>query len=297
MGGVRTAVWVGIQASRPSHLLLICGVYLLGAAIAVANGTPAATTPLVTGLLALILCSMSIHFANEYADYETDSLTERTPFSGGSGALPGATVSRQFVLWLGIGSLAAGGLVTGVLAIGGILPSPAVLLLVGATILGWQYSVGPLRLAWRGLGEVTNATLGGLALPVYGAAVIGGDLGVVALAAIPFALLVLLNLFATQWPDRKADAAVGKDTLAVRWSAGRLRLAYAGIAVAAGITLLALYGRVLPPTVVFGSLLIGPLVIWGWAGYTKRHVPWPTVSAMVGFAVVQFLGWLWVIQA
>jgi hypothetical protein len=32
----------------------------------------------------------------------------------------------------------------------------------------------------------------------------------------------------------------------------------------------------------------------GAAGYTRRHVPWPTVSAMVGLATVQLLAWCWI---
>jgi 1,4-dihydroxy-2-naphthoate octaprenyltransferase len=39
-------------------------------------------------LVVVLPVSASIHHADEYADYETDSLTRRTPFSGGSGALP-----------------------------------------------------------------------------------------------------------------------------------------------------------------------------------------------------------------
>lgn len=293
---VRTVAYVVVQTSRPSQLLLIAGVYLLGLVIAAANGvTPAESTALI-GLFPLLCCSASVHYANEFADAETDARTERTPFSGGSGALAETGLSRSVPLIAGLSSLAVGLTGAVILWASGWLSTQAVGLLFVIVVLGWQYSVRPLKLAWRGLGEVTNAALGGLALPVYGAAVVGGPLGTVALASVPFALVVLLNLFATQWPDRAADAAVGKRTLAVRWSRRRLRVVYGGIAVVAGVSLVGLYVVPSPPVVsgpvVLASLPVAPLVVWGAWGYTRRHVPLPTVAAMVSLAALQLLGWL-----
>jgi 1,4-dihydroxy-2-naphthoate octaprenyltransferase len=292
----RQLTWVLFKTSRPSQLLLILGVYLLGAKIAQANGAAMAISTLVAGAVPLVLGSASVHYANEYADYETDALTERTPFSGGSGALQQAGAPRSIPLRAGMMTLLTSALLAAALALTGWLETPALAVLTFSVVVGWQYSVGPLKLAWRGFGEVTNAALGGLALPVYGGAVLGGSLSDVALASVPFFLLVLLNLFATQWPDREADGAVGKDTLAVQWEPTRLQRVYGLVAVAAGVSLVALHPSVLPTAVVLASLPVAPLVLWGWWGYTRRHVPVPTVSAMVGLALFQFLGWCWVLQ-
>jgi 1,4-dihydroxy-2-naphthoate octaprenyltransferase len=43
----------------------------------------------------MIVVSISVHYANEYADHKTDALTERTKFSGGSGILPRGLVPRD----------------------------------------------------------------------------------------------------------------------------------------------------------------------------------------------------------
>ena len=177
------------------------------------------------------------------------------------------------------------------LAAAGLLDGLALSLLAAIAAFGWQYSVGPLRLAWRGLGELDNAALGGLALPAYGAAAVGGPTGRVAVVSVPFFLVVLLNLFATQWPDREADAAVGKRTLAVRWPRRRLRAAYTLVGVAAAGSLLALHPDPLPTPVALGSLVAVPPLVVGWAGYTSRRVPWPTVTGMVALAAGQFAGW------
>jgi 1,4-dihydroxy-2-naphthoate octaprenyltransferase len=276
-------------------LLLVVGVYLLGVAISAAGEAMLDRRRVALGAVPLLALAASVHYANEYADHETDAITEPTPFSGGSGALPGTGVSRRFVGVLAAGSLAVGLLAAAGLGFAGTLEQEALAVLVGATVAGWQYSLGPLRLAWRGWGEVTNAALGGLALPVYGAAVLGGSLARVALASLPFALLVLLNLFATQWPDREADAVVGKQTLAVRWSARRLRVTYTTVAVLAGVVVLALHPVVLPTPVVLASLPVAPLVCYAARGYTRRRLPWPSVTAMVGLAVLQFAAWAWLV--
>jgi 1,4-dihydroxy-2-naphthoate octaprenyltransferase len=289
-----TLVRVCWQASRPSQLVLVSGVYLLGGTVAAGLGATWQPATVALGLAPLLPLAASIHYANEYADVETDARTTRTPFSGGSGALPTTGLSRRVVLRAAVGTLLVGTSIALGLWLGGRLPTAALVLLGVGTVFGWQYSVGPLALAWHGLGELDNAALGGLVLPVYGAAVIEGPSPAVALAMGPFFLVVLLNLFATQWPDREADAAVGKETLAVKWSRRRLRRTYAAVALLAGSGVVALHPWLLPTPVAVSSAVIAPLLVVGARGYTRRRVPWPTVTAMVGLAAVQLLAWAWV---
>jgi 1,4-dihydroxy-2-naphthoate octaprenyltransferase len=296
MARPRTLARVLFETSRPSQLLLILGVYGFGVLVAAGAGTALSPRPILAGALALVPTAASVHYANEYADYETDALTDRTPFSGGSGALHRTGLAREVPLRAGAVSLSLGWTLTVGFVVAGVLPATAAALLAVITVFGWQYSVGPLRLAWRGWGELDNAALGGLVLPVYGGAVVGGPLGFVALASVPFFLVVLLNLFATQWPDRAADRRVGKRTLAVRWSPRRLRRVYAAVAVLAVASLLVLAGRIVPVPVALASLPAAPLVAYGAYGYTERRVPWPTVAAMVALLVLQSVGWLWTLR-
>ena len=295
MASLRTLLRVLFETSRPSQLLLILGVYFFGTKVAIAGGATLSVPAVVAGVAVLMPLSASIHYANEYADYETDALTARTPFSGGSGALQRTGLPQTVPLAAAVATLAIGAVLTIVFAAIELLSLAAVAILAVSVVLGWQYSVGPLKLAWRGLGELDNALLGGLLLPVYAAAVIDGPLGFVALAAVPFFLLVLLNLFATQWPDREADRQAGKRTLAVRWSPRRLRYSYVTIALLAAVSLAFLATYLLPTVVVVASLPVAPLVGWGAYGYTRRRVPWPSVSAMVGLLILQTAGWCWLL--
>jgi 1,4-dihydroxy-2-naphthoate octaprenyltransferase len=281
-----------VRMSRPDHLLLVAAVYLLGATIAVAHGAAAEPGALVGGLCALLPVAASVHYANEYADHETDALTERTPFSGGSGAIPTLDLDPDLAHRAALATVALGTVATAAHLLAGLIGPVAVAVLAGIALFGWQYSVGA-ALAWRGLGEVDNAALGGLALPVYGYAVLRGTVTVdVVLACLPFFAAVFVNLLATQWPDRQADGTVGKDTLATRWPPRTLRRLYlAGAAVAVGSPPLLALGGVLPWPVAAASVAVAPLLAWGAAWYTRRRSPLPTVAAMVGMAVLQLAAW------
>ena len=277
--------------SRPSQLALIALVYVLGAVIAVARGGDFDRFAAVAGLAVLLPIAASVHYANEYADHETDAITVRTPFSGGSGALQETGLPRRVALRAAFGALGvaiAGGIVG---LDHGMAPS-SLLLLATIAVLGWSYSLPPGSFVWRGFGEPVNAVLGGIVLPLYGYTVQTGQFALApVLACLPFALVVFVNLLETHWPDREADAAVGKSTLAVRWSPSRLRVTYVLGSLAYVGTLVTLSGRFLPPPVATVSLCIVPFLAWGSVRYTNRKLPLPAVLAMVVLAVIQVLAW------
>ena len=278
--------------SRPAQLSMIFLVYGLGVLLALARGAPGSVGPILLGFLALIPAALSVHYSNEYADFETDALTEGTPFSGGSGALQNSQLSRSFAR---DATVVTGLLVPVVLLFGaalGVFLSPTTLVLLGLIlVLGWGYSVGP-AFAWNGLGEVDNALVGGVLLPLYGAAATAGTISVAAvLAVLPFGVVLFCNLLATHWPDREADAEVGKETLATRWPRRRLKSAYGG-AFALYVALVALlWGGPLPFPVAVASAMVIPHFLWAFKEYTVRESPAPTVGAMVSLATLQTVAW------
>ena len=283
--------------SRPDQLLLIASVYALGATAAIARGAPLAPARLGVGLASVLVVATSVHYANEYADVETDRRTERTPFSGGSGALPTTGLSPRLALGAAIVSALCGVGLVGVFLFTGHLPVGATVVLFAILVLGWMYSLPPMALAWNGLGEVDNAALGGVALPAFGYLVLAGRATPAAvLPFVPLGCVVFCNLLATTWPDRAADAAVGKDTLATRWSTRRLRLTYAVGLSAGAVSLVGsvVLGR-LPVAVALASLAAVPFLAWGYRTYTRRRSPFPTVAGMVVLVGAQSLGWVAVV--
>jgi 1,4-dihydroxy-2-naphthoate octaprenyltransferase len=277
--------------SRPSQLALIALVYVLGTVIAVARGGDFDRFGAVVGLAILLPIAASVHYANEYADYETDEMTTRTPFSGGSGALQTTGLPRRVALRAAFAALGIG-IAAAIVGCWQGMASSSLLLLVIVAGFGWSYSLPPGAFVWRGFGEPVNAGLGGIVLPLYGFAVQTGEFALAPiLACLPFALVVFVNLLETHWPDREADAAVGKSTLVVRWSPSRLRATYVLGSLAYVGTIVTFSGRILPPQVATASLVVVPLLAWGAVRYTKRELPLPAVLAMVLLAVIQVLAW------
>ena len=281
-----------LKMARPPQILAIILVYILGSLVARAHGISFNLTAFLFGLAVVLPVSASIHYANEYADYETDSHTIRTPFSGGSGALPESGLSPAVALKAAWIALIAGSFFGLIGWSWGIMSTAALAVLLWGALWGWMYSLRPLALAWRGWGELDNAMLGGVALPVYAYVVQAGQLDWRAvLIFIPFGMLVFVNLLATTWADRQADATVGKMTLATRWSITRLRLLYMVAAISAFLFLLLFQGFLFPQVVVRYSFLVLPVLIWGLWVYTRQHSPFPTVAAMTVFLLLQIAAW------
>ena len=282
--------------SRPNQLLLIAAVYAWGvlAAIALQQTTESGFDPIsvIFPLIPLILISASIHYANEYADHETDALTDRTPYSGGSGALRDYSASPKTALMAARVSLISGSIIAIALYATGYLPFIVLPILVVGAFGGWMYSLRPLALAWRGWGEITNAFLGGMLLPVMGYAALSARVDwQIILLTLPFALLAFDNLLATTWSDRAADDQVGKFTLATKWSTGRLRKIYFLSWAGALLVLLLSHGSVLPVQICWACFLILPAVIWADRSYTRQHSSFPSVMVMVLFLIIQLVGW------
>jgi len=166
-----------------------------------------------------------------------------------------------------------------------------VLYLLGLTaFFGWGYSLKPLKLAWRGWGEIDNALLGAWLLPIYSYTAINlrADTFIMA-AAAPFAMFAFVNLLATHWADRQAERAVGKFTLVTKLSIPRLRLLY--LLTVLGAYMWIYWYSQYPPLVKLGSFIVVPVSVWGFVSFTKQHNPAPSVFAMVAFLLVQIISW------
>lgn len=283
------ALWA---MSRPLIMVSVILVCINGLLIARYQGYTASWSTIWWGLAALIAITTSIHYANEYADYETDTLTTPTLYSGGSGVLPKGEVPRHLALQGAWVSLTVG---FGIALMGyslGFLGKTALFCLALGSLGGWMYSLPPLKLAWRGWGELVNALLGGLLLHVYGHALFSDQIRLkVLLICLPFTLLTFNNLLATTWADKQADKLVGKRTLAAQLTIRHLRRLYAAVAIVAFVLLILLRGWIIPIPVVYASTLALPMVIWGWQTYTRIHNPYPSSNAMVVSLLAQMIAW------
>ncbi len=213
--GARLRAWA--QASRLPSQSYIALPLLLGQALAAARGHPFRPDLLVAAQLFGLFDQLYIVWANDYADQETDR-RNRTPtlFSGGSRVLVEGRIEPPALL--GAAALAAA-LALGVSAWLALAEGrwPLVPLALAALALLWAYSFAPLRLSYRGGGELLQALGTGLVLPLYGyCAQAGGAKGFPWLAAATLFPAQLACAIATALPDEPSDRESHKRTLAVR---------------------------------------------------------------------------------
>ena len=171
----------------------------------------------------LLLAHISVDVLNEYFDYKSgvDLATVRTPFSGGSGALPAGLISPKQALWLGLGSflvIVPVGIYFTIIRGWLLLP----LLLVAAVCI-ILYTPFILKLKW----PEWAPGLGMGALPVLGIYFVQTGLYTLptVIACIPSGILVHNLLLLNEFPDVEADSKAGRKTLPItmgRAKAGRV---------------------------------------------------------------------------
>lgn len=279
------------RMARPQMIAAGLLVYALGVIMGVRSAGAVDWPAMGAGLIALLGANLCAHFADEFADHDTDALSRRTWFSGGSGVLPSGLVPPEFALraaWVAAGCA----LMTSVVFTASGLLSPAALgvILIGLAG-GWCYSMPPLALERRGLGEATNAALGAMLIPLLGFATQRNTLTPEAVAGLlPVFTITLVNLLGVHWADRHADAAVGKRTLAVMLGAN-VRHVHRLLTALTYVLTWALAGAVLPPNVAFAIALTLPISLWATITFTRRTQDGASSAAMVALMIAACVGW------
>jgi len=222
------------RLARPHFLLAGVGLYGLGAGYAVARGAPFEPTPVILGFLVVLCAQASLSYSNDYFDAEADRFTEPGLFSGGSGVLVRHPELRPTAIRIAA-SLTAASLVLGIVTWVTYRYSAAILALLAAgNLLAWFYAAPPLRLAYRGLGELATAFTAGVLLPAMGVLVTRQSLLSSDLIWVPPLLAYgFCFILAVEIPDVEADRRASKRTLVARAGRGPAFLVIAGYCLAA----------------------------------------------------------------
>jgi 1,4-dihydroxy-2-naphthoate octaprenyltransferase len=218
-------------ATRPPFLSVSFFAALIGIATAYFDGV--ALSPLTAGasVVFALVAHAGVNVLNDYYDEVngTDRLnTERLfPFTGGSRFIQNGVISTRATLVFGLVLLAVT-IVAG-LWLAAIAGTGLLWIGLAGCFIGWAYSGTPLQLNGRGFGEPCVA-LG------FGLIAVGTDyVQRKAFAPLPitavtsYALLVMNILYINQFPDLKADAAVGKHHWVVRLGTRVAPAGYAAI--------------------------------------------------------------------
>lgn len=233
------------------------------ASIIVGAGAAAWHGPLAWGWLAVtfagIFCVEAAKNASgEIFDWDSGADAgvrddERSPFSGGKRVIVDHLLSRGETAVVA-GAFYAGGIAAGIAIVA--LREPRVLWLgMLGVALAFFYHAPPLRLAYRGLGELAVALAYGpvVATGTYLVQRQGIDTSAV-LASLPLGVAIGAFLWINEFPDARADAAAGKRTLVVRLGRPRAARGFAVLVAVSylGVALLPLAG--LPPWVWLGAI-------------------------------------------
>lgn len=281
-----------IRMSRPTVLLAGVLAYALGLTMAFSANGGLDWGPALAGLAVTLLAILMAHFADEYADVDTDRLTRRTWFSGGSGVLPQGELEPSTALQAARICLGLSLLATALLFATSVLPAACVVLALLGIVGGWVYSMAPIALERRGWGEIDNAALGGFVMPLMAYASQTGRVSLEAVLVLgPIFGLVLLNLLGTHWPDRAADAQVGRRSLPVVLGS-RARQAHHALVVAIYLGVLWLAWRGMPREVALGVLLSLPVAMWAAFVYGRQESPMPSSLTMVVGMIGAGAGWI-----
>ncbi|NVB37872.1 prenyltransferase [Pseudenhygromyxa sp. WMMC2535] len=207
-----------LQASRPLAAANVAVPLILGQALAF--GTRGQFSWQLFGVVQLlgVLVQLFIVFANDFADREADALNRSpTLLSGGSrviqdGKLPAHALSLG--AWIMLGAQLVVGLYLGWSA--GRWWTLALLGL--AALLMWAYSYSPLRLSYRGQGELLQGVGVGVVLPVLGFYVQAGSFADLPIWGLgPCFILAYVGNLLTALPDYEGDKAAKKRTYPVRF--------------------------------------------------------------------------------
>jgi len=222
-------------------------------------------------LAATVCVHAAVNVYNDVCDSRSGgdqaNLDRIHPFTGGSrfiqnGVLGEDEMARLAHALLGVGVLLGIALVA--------LKGPMVLALGAIGVgLGLLYSLPPVHLAGRGLGEIAVG-IGFGVLPVVGAAWLqaGSHVPLAALLSLPLGCWIAAVLIANEVPDAAADEGADKRTLAVRLGPRGTRVLYAGVQAAAAASLA---GGVSLDVLPVWSLVV-PVALLGLAGIAAKDL-------------------------
>lgn len=216
----------------------------------------------------LVVAHISVNVWNEWFDYRSkvDFKTPRTPFSGGSGALPGGLITPKATLWVGIISLLIiipigvfFTLVAGWWLLPLLVVALACIILYTPLILKMGY---PEWAPGIGLGI----------LPVLGAYFVHtGEYTISALiASVPSGILVHNLLLLNELPDAEADKTVGRRTLPI--VAGKKN---AAIVFSTLLVIMYIW--------IIGAVITGDMPVWTLLGVLTLPLAYKTIVGAFKF--------------
>lgn len=208
-------------------------LYLMGYLLALLGGVEYDSAKFILGYLIFGTAHLSVSFSNDYFDRHSDRNSFKTAFSGGSKVLVEHPELESLALKLAV-----------LLLCSSIIANVFFTIVYGYTfwffifgllggLVGWFYTAPPLKLAYRGLGELSTILAVGFLMPGMGYFVASDTISPLFQAFIlPLSCYGLFFITTVELPDVESDTIGQKKNLLVKWG----RTAGKAISVAATLT-------------------------------------------------------------
>lgn len=265
-----------IQASRPLAHVNIALPLVLGQVAAWHVTGRFSWLWFGAGLLWAVLDHLFVVFSNDFADHETDT-GRTTLLSGGSGVIPEGKLSPSQVERAAQAALLLLLLYSCALVFLGRNLTPFYAL--AAALLMWLYSFRPVRLSYRGGGELLQGIGVGVGLPSIGYYLQAEEIFAPTWIIVPAALLGVCSNVLTALPDIEDDLRAQKKTWPVRHGMGSARrFASAGIAFAAFAVFLWTPSVSVPAKAGIAFVPMAPLLLGARADDPFRAAYWSSMA-------------------
>ena len=285
-----------LKALRLQFYPMTFAAYAAGAFAAVSSGYAFDSLLFWLGYLWIFLLEVATVFTNDYFDFQADKQNKFFgPFNGGSrvlveGDLRPESLKRASLLAFGLSLLAAILLLIS-------FPGPGLSIFLFIALfytIALGYTIPPLRLSYRGLGELDVALTHSIAVILSGYVFLGGSFTdpLPWLLSTPLFLAILPSIILAGIPDYEADKAVSKNTLAVRLGRkGAARLAAAIALLAATALVCWKEGEVAPGAygnAVYGAVFHAFLLL----ALLHRYIKTPEAAGRIDGLMIASLTYL-----
>ena len=298
----RNRIFTWLKAIRLQFYPMTFVAYAAGSLAAQYNGHRSSILFFWMGYAWLFFLEVATVLSNDHADYRTDKLNKYfSPFSGGSRVLVDDLLS--------FGQVKKGILISLLLAVAALVtlismipssPLPYTITAASLFILAIGYTVPPLKLSYRSLGELTVGITHSFAVIIWGWLVQGASMenAYPWWLGLPLFFAVLPSITLSGIPDYNADRAARKKTLAVRFGKkGAAWLAmFFTLGAAAAVTAFQLVG-ILPEAFRFILIPVIPHAIylcWRLFRYIKNPTPPARIDGLMVLSLT-YIFWFGII--
>jgi 1,4-dihydroxy-2-naphthoate octaprenyltransferase len=192
-------------------------LYAMGFLLASLSINNFSLTLFLFGYAIMLPGHLGLSYSNNYFDFKGDRFNKPNLFSGGSRVLIDNPDLRKISIFIAIALMGVSVIISVIFVFLYSFSYFLILFVIFANLLGFFYSAPPLRLAYKGLGEIANMITMGIIMPGIGYWIAKGGLdSLFFIFATVFLLYGLHFIISVELPDMEGDLKAKKYTLVTR---------------------------------------------------------------------------------